>query len=304
MSERVLTRYGAGYLRTTICGTDDGGYLVIREPGPLRETDLRLSPLGRRAAEGSFPLPGSFQLPETAVAPLRFTVPQPVPLIDRMLWPAAFSTTAHLLPPALKAAGAALRELTDLPIPDGIPTGMPELGRLLRWLRSGGGNARDGARGNAQRLYKQARWRLGPDMWTELTETCGLLCARPERVIHGNPTLSGVFPRSTATGGVTILTGETLTAGPADFDISWLTGELLMHHLLSDGANDLDHAGLARAALEGYGLDSAPAQATPIARLRLLHHVLSYVVHVNWRDDLVDRLGSIQDKVPAWIRAL
>ncbi|MFF6811114.1 hypothetical protein ACFZAG_14670 [Streptomyces sp. NPDC012403] len=222
--------------------------------------------------------------------------------LGHLIWP----PTADPAPPAhrealaraMTSAGRALRSLhAQGPVlvdPAPVP---PPVTRLARWLRSADDHA-----------HHRLTAVLGPARLRELSAWCDVLGApdpaHPRTLLHGEPSVGLIIP-SPAPAHAVLLTGETLSHGPAAFDTGWLIGELAEMARLSGPAHAPSFAALATALLAGHG-PLAPDDITPLALaagLRSVVHVADYATYVGWTDGLEHCITLLPDLVDTSGRA-
>lgn len=217
--------------------------------------------------------------------------------LGHRIWPPVAQTGPHEpLAQAMDCVGRALRSLhvqgPVLPAPRLRP---PPITRLSRWLRS----ADDPAHHRLTAV-------LGSSRVQEVSAWCDAVAdpaPTPRTLLHGEPSVGVIVP-TPASPGALLLTGETLTHGPAAFDIGWLLGELAEMARLSDAAHTPLFADLAAALLAGYGpLDFDPALLSLTAGLRSVVHVSDYATYVGWNDALEHSIALLPDLVDTAGRA-
>ncbi|CAL9502149.1 hypothetical protein SUDANB15_03440 [Streptomyces sp. enrichment culture] len=213
--------------------------------------------------------------------------------LGHLLWPPT-ADAAHGAPlsPAMTNTGRALRSLhAQGPVLAGPAPVPPPVTRLARWLRSADDHA-----------HHRLTAVLGPARLRELSAWCDVLVtpasAPPHTLLHGEPSVGLIIPCPAPTHAV-LLTGETLSHGPAAFDTGWLIGELAEMARLSGPAHAPLFATLATALLAGYGPltsdDIAPLRLA--AGLRSVVHVADYATYVGWADGLEHCIALLPDLV-------
>ncbi|MGC9381157.1 hypothetical protein [Streptomyces sp. MH13] len=222
--------------------------------------------------------------------------------LGHLIWPptadAAGPAHRETLTPAMMSAGRALRSLHALgPVlidPAPVP---PPVTRLARWLRSADDHA-----------HHRLTAVLGPARLRALSAWCDVLAApapaHPRTLLHGEPSVGLIIP-SPAPAHAVLLTGETLSHGPAAFDTGWLIGELAEMARLCGPAHAPSFAALATALLTGYG-PLGPDDITPLALaagLRSVVHVADYAAYVGWTDGLDHCIALLPDLVDTSGRA-
>ncbi|MFJ7078669.1 hypothetical protein [Streptomyces sp. NPDC098781] len=308
----TVREYGTRYLRITVRHHGEAGFSWLRSPGPAHTRAQRLPPatvaaalrrvdtaavgtrlaLGERAAHAG---PEGAKHPDgTARAGSRPGVVYRVPgafSVARLL-PCGDETAYRLSVGALSGLGRTLRRLHQEPWD--LPERPPHFGvrRLSAWLC--GEEDADGA----SRLRTLARARLGPSLWTRLTdwsEAADAPLAGGAVLLHGAPSTGWLVP-SPAGGPAALLTGEEVTGGDPALDLGWILGEL--HELRAAAAHGLGSAGqgppvdypaAANALLTGYTGDGAatvPRGTARAATLRLAVHMRDFASFVGWHEDL------------------
>ncbi|GGJ88828.1 hypothetical protein GCM10011583_20250 [Streptomyces camponoticapitis] len=317
----TVREYGTRYLRISVRYHGDGRFSWLRVPGPahdrpqvppppavgaaLRRVDAagsgaasgaRLA-LGERAALGERPAASD------EGGGLVYRVPGAVS-VARLL-PSGDETGFRLSVRALSDVGRTLRHLHDVPWEFTEPAPPHHgVGRLLAWISGAPGEAEEGAR-----LRALVHDRLGPRLWTRLTEWAEAARQPPGRggavLLHGAPSTGWLVPSPAGDHSV-LLTGEEVTGGDPALDLGWILGEL--HELRSAATRGLGAAGqgppvdypaAARALLAGYlrkedGPDDAsgdtgvalPPGTARAATLRLAIHMRDFASFVGWHDDL------------------
>lgn len=213
--------------------------------------------------------------------------------LGHLIWPpTADAAHRESLAQAMTNAGQTLRSLhAQGPVlvdPAPVP---PPVTRLTRWLRSADDHA-----------HHRLTAVLGPARLRELSAWCDVLAtptsAHPHTLLHGEPSVGLIIPCPAPTYAV-LLTGETLSHGPAVFDTGWLIGELAEMARLSDPTHAPLFAALATALLTGYGPltsdDIAPLRLA--AGLRSVVHVADYATYVGWADGLEHCIALLPDLV-------
>ncbi|MET4924117.1 hypothetical protein P3L51_17380 [Streptomyces sp. PSRA5] len=304
----TVREYGTRYLRISVRYHGDARFSWLRVPGPahdrpqvppspaagvaLRRVDAAVARdgSGARLALGEWEAPSE----EGGVV---YRVPGAVS-VARLL-PSGDETAHRLSVRALADVGGTLRRLHEVPWEFGEPV-PPHHGvrRLLAWV-SGAAPDGDGAR-----LRALAHDRLGPRLWTRLTEWTAAAQEPPGRggavLLHGAPSTGWLVP--SPAGDSVLLTGEEVTGGDPALDLGWVLGEL--HELRSAATRGLGAAGqgppvdypvAARALLAGYlrtkdGPRDAAAELPPgtarAATLRLAVHMRDFASFVGWHEDL------------------
>lgn len=229
------------------------------------------------------------------------------------LLPSGDETAYRLSVKALADVGRTLRQLHDVPWEFGEPVPPHHgVGRLLDWIS--GSAPRGNPDGDGARLRALAHDRLGPRLWTRLTDWAVAAHEPPGRggavLLHGAPSTGWLVP--SPAGDSVLLTGEEITGGDPALDLGWILGEL--HELRSAAARGLGAAGqgpsvdypaAARALLAGYLRtegspdDSDPDDGNPedaaaalppgtarAATLRLAIHMRDFASFVGWHEDL------------------
>lgn len=322
-TEPVTVReYGTRYLRITVrYRHGDTAFSWLRTPGPAHTAPQRLppaavgsalrrvdtavatpaagartsadAPRGARLALGER-TDGSAQDDATGPGPrpgVLYRVPGAVS-VARLL-PSGDDTAFRLSVGALADLGRTLRRLHQEPwdLPERPPH--PGVRRLLDWL-----SGEENAPGAAQ-LRALARTRLGPSLWTRLTDWAEAADQPPGGgavLLHGAPSTGWLVP-SPAGGRTALLTGEEVTGGDPALDLGWVLGEL--HELRAAAAHGLGSAGkgprvdypaAAHALLAGYtggdGITAVPRGTARAATLRLAVHMRDFASFVGWHEDL------------------
>ncbi|MFJ2818451.1 phosphotransferase family protein [Streptomyces sp. NPDC087294] len=301
----VVREYGTRYLRITVRHHGDAGFTWLRAPGPahprpqslppptvgaaLRRVDAAVGPTGAQLALGER---------ESAAPGVVYRVPGAVS-VARLLTSgnaAAFQLSVN----ALADVGRTLRRLHQEPWEPPQRRPHPGVRRLRAWL-SGEENAP-----GATRVHQVARARLGPSLWTRLTdwtEAAHQLPSRPA-LLHGAPSIGWLVPDLVTDGGrPALLTGEEVTGGDPALDLGWLLGEL--YELRCAAARGLgaaghgppvDHHAAAHALLGAYtgtrtdrsgdAGTAVPPGTARAATLRLAVHIRDFATFVGWHDDL------------------
>lgn len=250
--------------------------------------------IGDSAPSGALPpLPAGVGLAEAEYrgdGTYEYRAPGGLSLGHRIWPPAARTGPPEPLVRAMRTVGRALRALhargPALPVPALPP---PPISRLSRWLRSTDDHA-----------HRRLTAVLGPSRVEELAAWCDALTdtasARPA-LLHGEPSVGVIVPSPDPSGTV-LLTGESLTHGPAAFDLGWLLGELAEMARLADPAHTPLLVDLAAALLAGHGpLDSGSALLPLAAGLRSVVHVSDYATYVGWNDGLEHCIALLPDLV-------
>lgn len=318
-----MREYGTRYLRITVRYHGEAGFSWLRVPGPahtqpqrlpsaaigvaLRRVDTDVStaavtgtPTGNAAENGrgarlalgkwaTDPVPEGNAQPGVRSRVL-YRVPGAVS-VARLL-PSGDDSAFRLSVRALADAGKTLRQLHHEPWEyEGRPTHLA-VRRLLDWA-----SGREDTPGGTQ-LRALARTRLGPSLWTRLTDWSKAADAPPGGegavLLHGAPSTGWLVP-SLAGDHTALLTGEEVTGGDPTLDLGWLLGEL--HELRAAATRGLgsaghgpptDYSAAARALLSGYtGNDGALPEGTArAATLRLAVHMRDFASFVGWHEDL------------------
>ncbi|MFF3333703.1 hypothetical protein ACFYWX_29840 [Streptomyces sp. NPDC002888] len=199
--------------------------------------------------------------------------------LAQLIWPPGrFNLPPSAAATATAAAGQALRRIADHPSTALPPP--PALTRLEAWLSTGEGP------GEAPRLHTLTRAHLGVHRLQTLGAWIRDLHERPPVLLHGEPSLGLiVLPREGVSPPV-LLTGESLSSGPPEFDTGWLLGELAeMADIAHRNAPHQDSVALlstmAQSLLDARGPLETPLLAR-VATLRRLTHLLDFAAHVNW----------------------
>lgn len=332
----TVREYGTRYLRITVRHHGDARFSWQRVPGPahdrpqtppppaagaaLRRVDADLADAGSGAGSDTGPGTGSgagsragrgarLALGEWDAASEGGGVLYRAPgafSVARLL-PSGDDTAYRLSVRALADAGRTLRQLHDVPWEFGVPRPHQGVRRLLAWLSRA--PAATEAEATA-RLGALARDRLGPRLWTRLTDWAEATQEPPGGggavLLHGAPSTGWLVPSPAGDHSV-LLTGEEVTGGDPALDVGWVLGEL--HELRSAAARGLgaagqgppvDHPAAARALLAGYLrtedggtslLKEDAAAALPpgterAATLRLAIHMRDFASFVGWHEDL------------------
>ncbi|WP_329387432.1 hypothetical protein [Streptomyces sp. NBC_01716] len=313
----TVREYGTRYLRISVRYHGDGRFSWLRVPGPahdrprvppppavgaaLRRVDAAVAS-GTGAGHGA-----RIALGERAAASgdgggLVYRVPGAVS-VARLL-PSGDETGYRLSVRALADAGRTLRQLHDVPWEFTEPA-PPHHGvrRLLDWISGAPPEEEDSAR-----LRALAHERLGPHLWTRLTDWAEAARRPPGRggavLLHGAPSTGWLVPSPAGDHSV-LLTGEEVTGGDPALDLGWTLGEL--HELRSAATRGLGAAGqgppvdypaAARALLAGYlrkeedaedveNMEAAlPPGTARAATLRLAVHMRDFASFVGWHEDL------------------
>ncbi|MFC8826207.1 hypothetical protein ACFT9I_12745 [Streptomyces sp. NPDC057137] len=328
----TVREYGTRYLRISVRYHGDARFSWLRVPGPahdrpqappspaagvaLHRVDAAIARDGS-ARDGSAPdritrdaSGARLALGEWDAVSEEGGVVYRVPgavSVARLL-PSGDETAYRLSVRALADVGRTLRQLHDVPWEFGEPVPPHHgVGRLLDWIS---GAAPDAAPdGDGARLRALAHDRLGPRLWTRLTDWAVAAQEPPGRggavLLHGAPSTGWLVP--SPAGDSVLLTGEEVTGGDPALDLGWILGEL--HELRSAARRGLGAAGqgpsvdypaAARALLAGYLRtegspdDSNPAPAAAelppgtarAATLRLAIHMRDFASFVGWHEDL------------------
>ncbi|MFD7505243.1 hypothetical protein [Streptomyces sp. NPDC059850] len=296
MSEEPAREYGTRQLRTRITSREDGRFLWSRErlvAGPVPD------------AAPAAPEVGPYVLLGTRSG---HTVDYLAPAdqsLAHTVWPPGQGPVApEPATAAMRAAGRALRDLaasrSAFPGVSGAP---PALSRLVHWLREGG----DGE--GSARLHALCASRLGASRLDVLREWCRELTEPHRRpvLLHGEPSLGLIVPVPDGAGagpGAVLLTGETLSLGPWEFDPGWLIGELAemadigRRHVPAERRTELPpFDAMAAALLEAR--DDAPDLALlgRVATLRRLAHVVDFATYVGWNPGVGAYVEALADLV-------
>lgn len=289
----VVAAYGTGYLRTTITREDDGSHRWTRRPGPDRDGEIRAPHPALRSAVAS--------IPEGRVA---LTLPEPsgdggVTYRTRRFRSVAFLFLAPppdgtdprpLIEDTLTEAARTLARLHAVPVPGvelpDVPTGVR---RLLGWLRGG-----TGPRGAAE-LHRRAGRVLGRER-LDLVESWCAESGDRRVLLHGAPGHGVLLP------GGELLIGEDLAAGPPEFDLGWLVGELVeFGHAGPPDApyGRADHDSFIETLLDAYPAPLDLAAVGRVALLRFLTHTRDYASFMGWHDMLDGYLTVLADVIDA-----
>ncbi|MFJ5222105.1 hypothetical protein [Streptomyces sp. NPDC088400] len=222
--------------------------------------------------------------------------------LAEIVWPPdRFNGSSELATSALRSTGRALRDLAACPAPfPGTPAPPPALTRLTRWLDG------EGTEEGAVRLHKLCRSGLGAIRMRVLRDWCRAPAGHRERqvLLHGEPSLGLIVPVPDEPHAV-LLTGETLSQGPPEFDVGWLLGELAemadvaRRHALTDGQGRpprFDAMATALMAQRGPLPDLALLRR--VATLRRLAHVVDFATYVGWNPGVeayVEALAGLVD---------
>lgn len=325
----TVREYGTRYLRISVRYHGDARFSWLRVPGPahdrpqtppptsvgvaLRRVDAAVTQAGAGARRGS-----RLALGERAAAPedgggMVYRVPGAVS-VARLL-PSGDETGFRLSVEALADVGRTLRRLHDVPWEFGRAQSHHGVRRLLDWLSQAPAEA-DGEA--PARLRALAHDRLGPRLWTRLTDWAEAAQEPPGRggavLLHGAPSTGWLVPSPAGDHSV-LLTGEEVTGGDPALDLGWLLGEL--HELRSAAARGLGAAGqgppvdypaAARALLAGYlrteeddsGSDSPPPPGTArAATLRIAVHMRDFASFVGWHEDLLHYTDLLAETLDA-----
>ncbi|MEU8623736.1 hypothetical protein [Streptomyces sp. NPDC048669] len=297
--ERLARELGTRHILTAILAVPAGGHVWARRPGPSRDAPLPL-PGARtadavRAVSAGAPVGLALATPDPRQAGvLRYPAPgtRSAAAVLRIAAPGAEASVRE----AVRGLGTTLRMLHDRPAPERLPTVPPAPARLARWLRTGTGP------GAAPRLHAEALSRLGRRRlaliadWGERAAHGPL----PPVLLHGGPAL-GTLVLPTGAGRPVLLTGEELTFGSWEFDITWQLAEFAE---MAAGhrrgvCGPADYTALAGAFLEGYGRQPSPAAARRAVALRSLTHAHDFAAYVAWHEQLFVYLDLVSEAMDA-----
>ncbi|MER6525829.1 hypothetical protein [Streptomyces sp. NPDC001508] len=297
--EHVVRVLGTARVRTTVLHRPDGGHVWLRQQGPAHgavlprpgaATAASLSALSRGA-------PVRLALAEPGDAEwLRYRVPGVFSVV-RLLHDPAEGTRAAIRD-ALHGVGAVLRLIHAVPAPAGAGTVPPGPDRLVRWLRSGDGP------GASARLYEAALARLGPRRLGLVRMWCAGAADGPGArvLLHGGPAL-GALVMPADPGRPALLTGEELSCGSWEFDVTWLLAELAELARARErgigGAPAADYPALAAAVTDGYGRRPSDGAVRRATALRILTHAHDFAAYVQWHAELLVYLDLAAEAVDA-----
>jgi len=301
MSE-IVQSFGTGYVLTTIVRCDDGDHLWTRRPGRDRGGAMRTPDPAVLAAVRAVPRGRvGLTLPErgdgTGVT-YRTGQAHSVAALFLDLAPGARELdVARIAADTLAETGATLARLHAVPLPQaGMPS--PEgPRRLLRWLRGGRGPA------GAPDLHRHATEILGRDRMSTAEAWCVPPSEGRRALLHGAPGNGILLPLTPDQDGC-LLTGEDLGAGPPEFDLGWLVGELVefresRRRLGHSALHDADYDVLIGRVLDGYPAALDLAAVGRIAALRFLTHTHDFAAYVGWHEVLTDYLKLVADVIDA-----
>ncbi|MEU5212397.1 hypothetical protein [Streptomyces sp. NPDC020742] len=298
----VRAAFATGYLATRIAASgpeSDEPYVWVRSPGPRRPRPFSpVTPAIREAVAGLSGGPVVLNLG--------------LPVGAGRSYPAGAARSAghvlaggpdnagwHGLSQLIHGVGQLLHRVhTSLPKAWAArePAGAA---RLSLWL--------DGEKGPGAgpTLHTAARARLGPERWERARTWCEEAAAdRADTVfLCGGVSMGSLIPAAVggASGRGTLLAGEEFAAGPPEYDIGWLLGELAefrLRHLTAHPEASSHCAHAARQFLAGYGTGSFDtARAGRMAALRVLTHAHDFAAYVGWADDLRHHLDLAADLI-------
>ncbi|MES5818204.1 hypothetical protein [Streptomyces sp. RG80] len=296
----LLMAYGTAFHGTRI-HRRGASYEWVRHPGPLRrEPFTPVTPEVRAAVEALRTGAARLTLGTPDGPARRYPVSGLNPL-GTLLLTGPDDETRVAMDRLLHATGRALHTLhTGVPDTDGAARGPAGVGRLAVWLRGGQGPQ------HAPRLFETVRERLGAERCERVLAWCAETGPdHPDAVfLHGGVSLGALIPdpapdpdtgpptgaaRLGVTG--TLLIGEDLARGPAEYDVGWLLGELAEFRLLPQGSPAPDAADRllesGRRFLTGYGPSRLSLTAVGrVATLRILTHAHDFAAYVGWHDQL------------------
>lgn len=293
---RVVATFGTRNIRTVVRDTGNGRYIWMRRtgtdaPAPLARPEDRL----RARIRAAIPLVGvSVQFAEDSSEPLCYEMTGSVPAAAVLRTGRADidSGVADLL----RAVGAALRALHELPAVAGLPHVPPGVIRARDWFAGGGESV------SAQRLWSLAHDRLGThrmEHLREFTERVNSSSAN-HSVLHGNPALAQIVP-SEGSGDGTLIMGEDVCNGDPVFDVSWLIGEIAeLHDSHKRGMRQIpgaDYTLLGWSFLQGYGSIPEADTLAKVSALRTMVHAHDYASYVGWHDDLREMLDIVGERL-------
>ncbi|WP_066371478.1 hypothetical protein [Herbidospora mongoliensis] len=296
---RVITSFATGYLRTTVTRDDDGTYLWTRRPGADRNGQIRVPHPLLHAAVASAPTGRvALTLPEPAEGGVTYRVRRFPPVATLFLGLAGeVPELMRVAGDTLAATALTLAALHAVPVPDvevaAVPVGVR---RLLNWLRGG-----RGPRGAAE-LHRRAHVVLGRDRLDLVESWCAIVGGR-RVLLHGAPGHGILLPvgDDPADAGA-LLIGEDLAAGPPEFDLGWLIGELVEfgHAGVKPGPlGRADYDALVHRLLDAYPAPLDRAAVGRVALLRFLTHTHDFSAYMGWHDTLDDYLSVLAGVIDA-----
>ncbi|MCO1580501.1 hypothetical protein M8C13_32580 [Crossiella sp. SN42] len=274
----VVPEYGTRWQRQLVRTGPDGGYELLRWPGPDRRTPFRAPDAALRARLARVATPGG------GLVPAR---PSPAGSVYPVQhWRSAADILLTGAAPARVGLAGALREAARLlaevhrnaPPLSGPP---PALRRLTAFLH-------DGGRTETTRLAAATLCQgVGIAVWARLRDWCAELADDPDPVLaHGAPGLAAIVPGQR----VQLLLGDDLGAAPAAFDLGWLLGEVVE---LSRARPGPGRPELIEAIAEGYGT-ALDHRVGRMAVLRIVLHLHDFVAYIGWH---ADEVGNYVDLV-------
>ncbi|GAA2816837.1 hypothetical protein [Crossiella cryophila] len=277
----VVPEYGTRWQRQLVRTGLDGGYELLRSPGPDRRIPFRAPDATLRAWLARVATPGGGLVPgRPSPAGTVYPIEHWRTAADLLLAGAAPDRAG--LVGAVRETGRLLA-LAHRGAPPSVGVPPPAHARLTAFLRVGG-------RTEATRLAAATLCQgLGIPAWARLLGWCADLAADPDPVlVHGAPGLAAIVPGQR----VQLLIGDDLGAAPAAFDLGWLLGELL----------ELSHAfpgpgwpELIAALAEGYGTE-LDERVRRMAVLRIVLHLHDFVGYVGWHTGAVrNYVGLVAD---------
>ncbi|WP_066371458.1 phosphotransferase [Herbidospora mongoliensis] len=295
----VVTSFATGFLRTTIVQDDDGTYRWIRRPGTDRGGEIPVPHPRLRAAITSVP-----------AGRVALTLPEPAQNDGVTYRTGRYTTVAFLFlgmagaTPGLEQtagdtlaeAGATLARLHSAPLPEAdLPAPPDGVRRLLAWLDAG-----RGPRG-AARLHRRAVEVLGRARLEKAREWCAIGGDR-RVLLHGAPGSGILLPIGAGHDGA-LLIGEDLSAGPPEFDLGWLTGELVefshVGRIPGSPFPHVDHDALIHRLLDAYPAPLDRAATGRVAALRFLTHTHDFAAYVGWHESLEQHLPALAVTIDA-----
>ncbi|MGW0587114.1 hypothetical protein [Streptosporangium sp. NPDC002607] len=299
---KVVESFGTGFVLTTIVKHDDGDYRWTRRPGPhrggaIRTPDptvlaaVRAVPRGRVGLTVPEPKEGAGVTYRTGQA-------RSIAAILLGLRPGAEKfDIEQVAMDTLVETGTTLARLHTVPVPQADLPSPAGPQRLLSWLRSGQGPTA------APELHSHATGILGHDRISTVEAWCVPPSEGRHVLLHGAPGHGILLPLTQDQDGC-LLTGEDLSAGPPEFDVGWLIGELVEFRetFQQPGHNTfpaLDYDALIGCVLDGYNAPLDLAAVGRAAALRFLTHTHDFAAYVGWHDVLADYLKIVADAIDA-----
>ncbi|GAA1014399.1 hypothetical protein Aple_079530 [Acrocarpospora pleiomorpha] len=296
---KVVASYGTGYMLTSIVESGDGDYLWTRRPGPARTTLMRTPPPAVLAAVLAVPQGRvGLTIPERREdGGVTYRTGQSRPIASMFLGVGQAFDLEMVAADTLTATGQTLARLHAQPLPQvGLPS--PEgPQRLLSWLRGGHGP------GPAADLHRRAVEILGRSRLATAETWCAPLPKDRHVLLHGAPGHGILLPVTPGREGA-LLIGEDISAGPPEFDVGWLIGELVEFRdagrKLGHGPlRDVDYDALIGRLLHGYATPLDLTEVGRVAALRFLTHTHDFAAYMAWHEILVGYLNVLAEVIDA-----